>query len=195
MLITTQGKDRCQSLMPPCGTRYDESGVGPWSPQVGGGRRLGGRCSLERRARVSVWPGRRRVPGLLSPPLGEHVEQNVSLATSPDARLRRWVGVGRSATARRSLCPDSGFGTTEARPPRVRYEPPVPHGGSRVLSSPSPNSAGDFRSRKNDRHRFSPTSVFSPADGETRWSSRDSEQTAESRRQSWRSTCHVVPEL
>ena len=34
-----------------------------------------------------VWPGRRRVPAELLPPtLGEHVEQNVCLATSSDAR-------------------------------------------------------------------------------------------------------------
>ena len=48
---------------------------------------------MEPRARVSVWPGRRRVPGIVAPTLGEHVEQNVSLATSSDARLRRPVRV------------------------------------------------------------------------------------------------------
>ena len=43
------------------------------------------------RARVSVWPGRRCVPGIVAPILGEHAEQNVSLATSSDPRLRRPV--------------------------------------------------------------------------------------------------------
>ena len=43
---------------------------------------------MEPRARVSAGPDVAAYPVLLPPTLGEHVEQNVSLATSSDARLR-----------------------------------------------------------------------------------------------------------
>src|SRR5271157_540358 len=43
--------------------------------------------------RVSPGPDVAAYPELLPPTLGEHVEQNVSLATSADARLRRPVRV------------------------------------------------------------------------------------------------------
>ena len=42
---------------------------------------------MEPRARVSVWPGVAAYPVLLPPTLGEHVEQNVSLATSSGTRF------------------------------------------------------------------------------------------------------------
>jgi len=42
------------------------------------------------RARVSVWPGCAAYAVLVPPTLGEHAEQNVSLATSLDARPRRF---------------------------------------------------------------------------------------------------------
>ena len=52
--------------------------------------------TLRPRARPTVWPGCRYVPGIVAPRcLGEHAEQNVSLATSPAAGLQRSVGVSR----------------------------------------------------------------------------------------------------
>ena len=62
---------------------------------------------MEPRARVSVWPDVAAYPVLLPPTLGEHVEQNVSLATSSDARLRRPV---RVTVLRRAMSVPRGIG-------------------------------------------------------------------------------------
>ena len=75
---------------------------------------------MEPRARVSVWPGRRRVPGIVAPTLGEHVEQNVSLATSSDARLRRPVRV--TVLRRADVCAfESGSAPRKHAPPQAVY--------------------------------------------------------------------------
>jgi hypothetical protein len=83
---------------------------------------------LRPRARPTVWPGCRYVPGIVAPRSpGEHAEQNVSLATSPDAGLQWSVGVSRSGAPK--FVPSSGSGTTEARPPRERCYPRWAYGG------------------------------------------------------------------
>jgi len=75
---------------------------------------------VEPRARVSVWPGRRRVPGIVAPDswgargvecLPRDVLRRSSPATSPCD----------GTTARRCLCHGTGSGTTEARPPQAVY--------------------------------------------------------------------------
>jgi hypothetical protein len=76
------------------------------------------------RARVSVWPGCRSVPGIVAPELlGEHAEQNASLATSPDTSLP--FANGLRVNRRADVCAlFSGSGTTQARHPRARLLPP-----------------------------------------------------------------------
>src|SRR5262245_44633205 len=80
------------------------------------------------RARPTVWPGRRLVPGIVAPdPRGARGAEWL-----PQRRPLPPTSAGLSvlvAPARRCLCPHSGSGTTEARPPRERCYPPVPHGG------------------------------------------------------------------
>ena len=74
-------------------------------------------------------------PVLLPPTLGEHAEQNVSLATSSGTRflLRDFVTSScDSHTARQGLCHRNGSGTTEARPPE---------------RCPRPGTGGAFLSR------------------------------------------------
>ena len=99
---------------------------------------------MEPRARVSVWPGRRRVPGIVAPDswgargaecLPRDVLRRSSPATSPCD----------GTTARRCLCHGTGSGTTEARPPASSV-PPAPHGGLGGLSRHPANSGPDFRS-------------------------------------------------
>ena len=99
---------------------------------------------MEPRARVSVWPGRRRVPGIVAPDswgargaecLPRDVLRRSSPATSPCD----------GTTARRCLCHGTGSGTTEARPPASSV-PPAPHGGLGGLSRHLANSGPDFRS-------------------------------------------------
>ena len=77
---------------------------------------------MEPRARVSVWPGRRRVPGIVAPDswgargaecLPRDVLRRSSPATSPCD----------GTTARRCLCHGTGSGTTEARPPASSVPP------------------------------------------------------------------------
>ena len=97
----------------------------------------------ELRGRPTVWPGCRYVLGIVAPGcLGEHTEQNLSLATSPAAGLRWSVGVGRSG-GRRSLCPHSKSATTEARsPPRERCYPRPCLWGRVLCRADRPNPAG-----------------------------------------------------
>ena len=99
---------------------------------------------MEPRARVSVWPGRRRVPGIVAPDswgargaecLPRDVLRRSSPATSPCD----------GTTARRCLCHGTGSGTTEARPPASSV-PPALHGGLGGLSRHLANSGPDFRS-------------------------------------------------
>ena len=59
-------------------------------------------------------------PVLLPPNLGEHVEQNVSLATSSDARLRRPVRV--TALRRADVCAfEPGPAPRKHAPPKAVY--------------------------------------------------------------------------
>ena len=59
-------------------------------------------------------------PVLLPPTLGEHVEQNVSLATSSDARLRRPVRV--TAVRRADVCAlEPGPAPRKHAPPNAVY--------------------------------------------------------------------------
>ena len=99
---------------------------------------------MEPRARVSVWPGRRRVPGIVAPDswgargaecLPRDVLRRSSSATSPCD----------GTTVRRCLCHGTGSGTTEARPPASSV-PSAPHGGLGALSRHPANSGPDFRS-------------------------------------------------
>ena len=99
---------------------------------------------MEPRARVSVWPGRRRVPGIVAPDswgargaecLPRDVLRRSSSATS------RCDGT----TAHRCLCHRTGSGTTEARLPESSV-PPAPHGGQGGLSRHAANPGPDFRS-------------------------------------------------
>src|SRR5271157_3531298 len=136
---------------------------------VGGGCRVGGRWSVEPRARVSVWPGRRHVPGIVAPDswgargaecLPRDVPRCSSPATSPCD----------GTTARRCLCHGTGSGTTEARPPASSV-PPAPHGGLGGLSRHPANSGPDFRSSSSSflpeeiRCRGNPVSVHHSCPG------------------------------
>ena len=82
---------------------------------------------MEPCARVSVWPGRRYVPGIVALGcLGEHAEQNVSLATSPAASLRWSVGVGRSGAPK--SVPSFRIRHHGSTPPRERCYPRCAYG-------------------------------------------------------------------
>ena len=74
--------------------------------------------------------------------LGEHVEQNVSLATSPDAHLRRPVRV--TALRRADVCAIEP-GPHGSTPPRNQCTPGAPW-GQRGLSRHAANPGPDFRS-------------------------------------------------
>ena len=95
---------------------------------------------MEPRARVSVWPGRRRVPGIVAPDswgargaecLPRDVLRRSSPATSPCD----------GTTARRCLCHGTGSGTTEARPPASSV-PPALMGVWGVIAPPGQFRAG-----------------------------------------------------
>jgi len=101
---------------------------------------------VEPRARVSVWPGRRRVPGIVAPDSwgargAECLPRDVLRHTLPTA-----VSLCNGPTACHGLCHRHGSGTTEARPPASNV-PPAPHGGLGALSRHLVNSGPDFRSR------------------------------------------------
>src|SRR3954463_1423458 len=88
---------------------------------------------LRPRARPTVWPGRRPVPGLVAPgPPGSTRSRMPPLATSSDAHLRWSVGV--VATVRRSLYLISG----------EQCDPLNLLGGKGVVSFRSPNPPWDF---------------------------------------------------
>src|SRR5271157_177551 len=98
---------------------------------------------LEPRARVSVWPGRPNVRGIVAPePWGARGAECL-LATSSDARLRRQVGVRQYGAP--MTVPSNRVRHHGSTPPASDV-PPGPHGGRGVLSRRSPNSRTDFRS-------------------------------------------------
>src|SRR5208337_4562096 len=97
------------------------------------------------RARVSVWPGRRCVPGIVAPDSwgargAECLPRDVLRHSSPV------ISTCDGTTARRCLCLRTGSGTTEARPPESSA-PPATNGGLGVLSRHPADSGPDFRSR------------------------------------------------
>ena len=111
-----------------------------------GGRSIIGASS----PRVSLARTSPAYPVLLPPTHGEHVEQNVCLATSPDATppvvWRCW------SLRRAEVCAIiSGFGTTEHAPPQAVY-PPAPHGGLEELSRDPANSGPDFLGEASSVH-------------------------------------------
>ena len=78
---------------------------------------------MEPRARVSVWPGRRRVPGIVAPDSwgargAECLPRDVLRHTLPTA-----VSLCNGPTACHGLCHRHGSGTTEARPPASSVPP------------------------------------------------------------------------
>ncbi len=99
-------------------------------------------------------------PLLLPPNLGEHVEQNVSLATFSDARLRRSVRV--TVLRRADVCAfEPGPAPRKHAPPQAVY--PRRLMGSGGLSRHAANPGPDFRSssssflflpEKMNRHRI-----------------------------------------
>ena len=95
---------------------------------------------MEPRARVSVWPGRRRVPGIVAPDSwgargAECLPCDVPRRSSPATSSRD------GTTARRCLCHGTGSGTTEARPPASSI-PPAPHGVWGVVAPRGQSRAG-----------------------------------------------------
>ena len=98
---------------------------------------------MEPRARVSVWPGRRRVPGIVAPDSwgargAECLPCDVPRRSSPATSSRD------GTTVRRCLCHGTGSGTTEARPPASSVPPAS--WGSGGLSRHAANPGPDFRS-------------------------------------------------
>ena len=98
---------------------------------------------MEPRARVSVWPGRRRVPGIVAPDSwgargAECLPCDVPRRSSPATSSRD------GTTARRCLCHGTGSGTTEARPPPppASSVPPAPHGVWGVVAPRGQSRAG-----------------------------------------------------
>ena len=106
--------------------------------------------SLEPRDRVSVWPGRRHVPGIVAPePWGARGAECL-----PRDVLRRSSPATSSCdgtTVHRCLCHGTESGTTEARPPKAVY-PRCPM-GMRGLQLHEANPGPDFRRRTLPNHR------------------------------------------
>src|SRR5271165_2929529 len=97
--------------------------------------------SLEPRARVSVWPGRRRIPGIVAPDSwgargAECLPCDVPRRSSPATSSRD------GTTARRCLCHRTGSGTTEARPPRKQCTPGASWGSGGFIAPPGQFRAG-----------------------------------------------------
>ena len=98
-------------------------------------------------------------PILLPPTLGEHVEQNVSLATSSDARLRRPVRV-TVLLERMMSVPWNWVRHHGSTPPRKQCTPGASWGSGGLSrhpanSGPDFRSSSSFRARNMNRHRIS----------------------------------------
>ena len=116
-----------------------------WALVAYGWRRVSGRRPYDQwglEPACQSGPDVAAYPVLLPPTLGEHVEQNVSLATSSALASGDW-SVCRCYGAPTSV-PCHGSGTTEARPPGKQYTPVVPHGGLGVLSRQAAKSRPGF---------------------------------------------------
>ena len=94
---------------------------------------------MEPRARVSVWPGVAAYPVLLPPTLGEHVEQNVSLAMSSGTRFLLRL-VCATVLRRATVCAIvTGPAPREHAPPQAVYPRRLMgSGGVVVPRGPSP---------------------------------------------------------
>src|SRR5271166_3275003 len=79
-------------------------------------------------------------PVLLPPTLGEHVEQNVSLATSSDARLRRPVRV--TVLRRADVCAMERVRHHGSTPPRKQCTPGASWGSGGIVVPPGQFQAG-----------------------------------------------------
>src|SRR5262249_31370422 len=94
--------------------------------EVGGGPEAGD--SLRPRARPTVWPGRRPVPGIVAPrPPGSTWARLSSTPTSPAPDPRWSVGVGRYGVPK--SVPSFRVRHHGGTPPREWRYPPVPQGG------------------------------------------------------------------
>ena len=97
--------------------------------------------------RVSLARNVAAYPVLLPPTLGEHVEQNVSLATSSDARLRRPV---RATVLRRAdVCAMERVRHHGSTPPRKQCTPGASWGSGGIIVPP-----GQFRAGFSEQQQF-----------------------------------------
>ena len=103
------------------------------------GRRVSGRRPFDQlrpRARPTVWPGRRPIPGIVTPgPPGSTWSRLSSTATSPATGLRRIrddVGRFRTATPR----PSDRASSHGSRPLRAFLTPAIGHGGPGACCPP-----------------------------------------------------------
>ena len=97
---------------------------------------------MEPRARVSVWPGRRRVPGIVAPDSwgargAECLPRDVLRHTLPAA-----VSLCNGPMACHGLCHRHGSGTTEAHPPRKQCTPGASWGSGGFIAPPGQFRAG-----------------------------------------------------
>ena len=89
---------------------------------------------------MSVLPGLAAYPVLLPPTLGEHVEQNVSLGTSFDVRLRRPVRV--TVLRRADVCAMERVRHHGSTPHRKRCTPGALWGSGGIIVPPGQFRAG-----------------------------------------------------
>ncbi len=102
--------------------------------------RVGGRSTVEPRARWPVWPGRRCVPGIVAPRLLGSTRSRMSPSRRPLSHASC-----DGPTARQGLCHRNGSGTTEARPPPERC-PRL--GTGRGFVAPHGQSRGGFSEKQ-----------------------------------------------
>ena len=116
-IILKSGVSRLCRLAAP-GMMKMELGLGSLWLEAGVGKEADDHWSLEPACQSG--PDVAAYPELLPPTLGEHVEQNVSLATSPDAHLRRPVRV--TALRRADVCAmEPGPAPRKHAPPQAVY--------------------------------------------------------------------------
>ena len=153
-IILKSGVSRLCRLAAP-GMMKMELGLGSLWLEAGVGKEADDHWSLEPACQSG--PDVAAYPELLPPTLGEHVEQNVSLATSPDAHLRRPVRV--TALRRADVCAmEPGPAPRKHAPPQAVYPRRLMGSGglSRHAANPGPDfrsSSSSFLPEKMNRHR------------------------------------------